>query len=56
MTEFETASLILRGLVGTGQIGVVAIGILERRELYAVKLCPHESLKSLPTLALHSSS
>ena len=31
MTEFETASLILRGLVGAGQIGVVAIGIMVMR-------------------------
>ena len=31
MTEFETASLILRGLVGTRQIGVVAIGIMVMR-------------------------
>ena len=28
MTEFEMASLWLRGLVGTGQIGVVGVGIL----------------------------
>ena len=31
MTEFETASLILRGLVGAGQIVVVAIGIMVMR-------------------------
>ena len=31
MTEFETASLVLRGLVGAGQIVVVAIGIMVMR-------------------------
>ncbi len=31
MTEFETASLILRGFGGAGQIVVVAIGIMVMR-------------------------
>ncbi len=33
MTEFEMASLWLRGLVGTGQIGVVGVGILVMRAM-----------------------
>ena len=33
MTEFETASLILRGVVGAGQILVVAIGVHFMRQM-----------------------
>lgn len=33
MTEFETASLFLRGLVGAGQIAVVAVGIHFMRQI-----------------------
>ena len=33
MTEFEAASLILRGLVGAGQILVVAVGVHFMRQM-----------------------
>ena len=33
MTEFEAASLILRGLVGAGQILVVAVGVYFMRQM-----------------------
>ena len=33
MTEFETASLIVRGVVGAGQIIVVAIGVHFMRQM-----------------------